>query len=212
MATTKNITMKQFNGTDYDTLYPKTIASQIPDVYSKTEVLTTETLSKYGLTANKLPNDVFQQIKTLIDNVQASADSKARIQTGSYVGTGTYGKNNPCSLTFDFVPEIICIYCFKDENNNLGVIGNSEYGSASSSQEQMSYTMVNTSIATTKYAKPGFGRWYSGQANQTYYSYWKCSNDRKTYYWYSVSHDGTFGNSTYQLNSTGYTYYYFGLS
>ena len=29
MATTKNITMKQFNGTDYDTLYPKTVAAQI---------------------------------------------------------------------------------------------------------------------------------------------------------------------------------------
>jgi hypothetical protein len=29
MATNKNITMKQFNGVDYDTLYPKTIASQV---------------------------------------------------------------------------------------------------------------------------------------------------------------------------------------
>lgn len=29
MATNKNITMKQYNGTDYDTLYPKTIASQV---------------------------------------------------------------------------------------------------------------------------------------------------------------------------------------
>lgn len=38
MATNKNITMKQFNGIDYDTLYPKTIASQIDDVYSKSEV------------------------------------------------------------------------------------------------------------------------------------------------------------------------------
>lgn len=37
MATNKNITMKQFNGVDYDTLYPKTIASQIDDVYSKSE-------------------------------------------------------------------------------------------------------------------------------------------------------------------------------
>ena len=37
MATTKNITMKQFNGTDYDTLYPKTVAAQIDDVYSKDE-------------------------------------------------------------------------------------------------------------------------------------------------------------------------------
>lgn len=38
MATNKNITMKQFNGVDYDTLYPKTIASQIDDVYSKDEM------------------------------------------------------------------------------------------------------------------------------------------------------------------------------
>ena len=109
MATNKNITMKQFNGTDYDTLYPKTIASQIPDVYSKTEILTADTLSKYGLTFDKLPNDVFQQIKTLIDNVQASAYAKARIQTGSYVGTGTYGASNPCSLTFDFVPKFLYV-------------------------------------------------------------------------------------------------------
>ena len=78
MATEKNITMKQFNGADYDTLYPKTIASQIPDVYSKTEAL------------------------TLID-------SKARIQTGSYVGTGTYGPNHPCSLTFDVIPYFVYI-------------------------------------------------------------------------------------------------------
>ena len=37
MATNKNITMKQFNEVDYDTLYPKTIAAQIDDVYSKDE-------------------------------------------------------------------------------------------------------------------------------------------------------------------------------
>ena len=107
LATDKNITMKQFNGTDYDTLYPKTIASQIPDVYSKTETLMADTLSKYGLTSDKLPNDVFQQIKTLIDNAQASADGKAKIQTGSYVGTGTYGASNPCSLTFNFMPKFL---------------------------------------------------------------------------------------------------------
>ena len=89
MATEKNITMKQFNGTDYDILYPKTIASQIPNVYSKTDIITAETFTQLGLTADKLPNDAFQQIKTLIDNVQASTDSKAKIQTGSYVDAWT---------------------------------------------------------------------------------------------------------------------------
>lgn len=38
MATNKNITMKQYNGVDYNTLYPKTIAAQIDDVYSKDEM------------------------------------------------------------------------------------------------------------------------------------------------------------------------------
>ena len=32
MATTKNITMKQFNGTDYDILYPKTVYNQVSGV------------------------------------------------------------------------------------------------------------------------------------------------------------------------------------
>lgn len=59
MATTKNITMKQFNGTDYDTLYPKTIAAQIPDVFSQSETVNAEMLSKYGLGASGTPNDVF---------------------------------------------------------------------------------------------------------------------------------------------------------
>lgn len=31
------------------------------------------------------------------------------IYTTSYVGTGTYGQNNPNTLTFDFVPEIVII-------------------------------------------------------------------------------------------------------
>ena len=33
----------------------------------------------------------------------------AKIQTGSYVGTGTYGADNPCSLTFAFRPEFVMV-------------------------------------------------------------------------------------------------------
>lgn len=34
---------------------------------------------------------------------------KARVQVLSYVGTGTYGADNPNSLTFDFVPKVVII-------------------------------------------------------------------------------------------------------
>ena len=80
MATTKNIIMKQFNGTDYDTLYPKTVAAQIDDVYSKDEtypksqlytqsqlytrqqILSDATKALYGLNSAAIPNDVLSWI------------------------------------------------------------------------------------------------------------------------------------------------------
>lgn len=103
MATEKNITMKQFNGTDYDTLYPKTLASQIPDVYSKSQTYPQSQL----YTRSQLYTQ--SQIDSMINSINTALDGKARIQTGSYVGTGTYGESNPCSLTFDFEPSVIMI-------------------------------------------------------------------------------------------------------
>ena len=34
-----------------------------------------------------------------------------RIHTGTYTGTGTYGADNPNTLTFDFTPKLILISC-----------------------------------------------------------------------------------------------------
>lgn len=70
MATNKNITMKQFNGVDYDILYPKTIASQVNDVYSKSETLSNFTQSIMGLGNDATPDDAFLAL---------------------FIGAGTYG-------------------------------------------------------------------------------------------------------------------------
>ena len=107
MATNKNITMKQFNGTDYDTLYPKTIASQVDGVYNKTEILTAATAALYGLTGEAVPDDVLALLNTLVSNAQSSADEKVKFQTGSYVGIGSAGT---ITITTGFKPKaaIIC--------------------------------------------------------------------------------------------------------
>lgn len=42
-------------------------------------------------------------------NPDGSIFSPARIETGSYVGTGTYGPDNPNILTFEFVPKLVFI-------------------------------------------------------------------------------------------------------
>ena len=142
MATTKNITMKQFNGTDYDTLYPKTQGSQITGAVPITSGGTGGTNAKTGMynllngmsTITPATNDLFpfkdvsgstSGLVTLANLITAMGNNGVittsnlnsqvanlgytKIQTGSYVGTDTYGASNPCSLTFDFVPKIIIV-------------------------------------------------------------------------------------------------------
>ena len=46
-------------------------------------------------------NAVYQAIAAIPEGVQ--------IETGSYVGTGTYGASNPNSLTFGFEPKLVII-------------------------------------------------------------------------------------------------------
>ena len=200
LATEKNITMKQFNGTDYDTLYPKTIASQIPDVYSKTDTITATTLSQLGLSADKLPNDAFQQIKTLIDNVQSSADSKARFQMGSYVGTGTYGNKNPCSLTFDFVPKVVYI----SQPTSIEVQGDDGQYIIYSHFIQM----VNAaSIGNGLFLQRNIGQSTDTQQNSVV----SCSFNDKTVSWYNLVSSNIAGDAILQMNNSGTTYYYIAI-
>ena len=44
----------------------------------------------------------------------------AKIATGSYTGTGTYGSSNPTSLTFDFVPKFV--YVQPKDNNAITLL------------------------------------------------------------------------------------------
>ncbi len=44
---------------------------------------------------------------------------KARAQVVSYVGTGTYGESNPCSITVDFPPKVVFILCWLNTNSQF---------------------------------------------------------------------------------------------
>lgn len=66
LATEKNFTMKQFNGTDYDTLYPKTKAEQVEGVYTQQQILADSTKTLFGLGSDAVPDDVFVKLSILI--------------------------------------------------------------------------------------------------------------------------------------------------
>lgn len=46
-----------------------------------------------------------------------NAVTAPKIETGSYVGTGTYGQANPNTLTFGFVPKLVFIFGFYPTNS-----------------------------------------------------------------------------------------------
>ena len=74
MATNKNITMKQFNGVDYDMLYPKTKVEQVEGAYSQQQILSDSTKGLYGLGNDAVPDDVFQILSTVRAEVHVMAD------------------------------------------------------------------------------------------------------------------------------------------
>ncbi len=65
----------------------------------------------------------------------ANANSITRIKAGSYVGTGTYGKNNPNKITFSFNPRIVIVLDVTCDSgsakNNLIMVNPAQYSSMS---------------------------------------------------------------------------------
>ena len=105
MATNKNITMKQFNGADYDTLYPKTKVEQVEGAYTQQQILSDATKRGYGLGSDAVPDDVLALIKILVSNAQESADGSAKLEVGSYVGTG----GTSVVLNYTRVPKLVFV-------------------------------------------------------------------------------------------------------
>ena len=55
--------------------------------------------------------------KEYVEN--AIANAGPRFQTGTYVGTGTYGKENPMSLHFDFEPMVVFLYNYAGDRQAM---------------------------------------------------------------------------------------------
>lgn len=359
MATTKNITMNQFNGTDYDTLYPKTIAEQVDGVYSKEDTITNNTKSLFGLSNTALPDDAFaflgqynqhwwrrlpytasraaesafanlyfpvtsskdnyetfyysdkyivdkygkisldmtsanagqeRVLVTAVTTVQSNIAGKyftvraeigyrnldqifycgtsatvtyttnssatlhygwtissgktltgvgesfgtnyeylhstnrnaypdygvaggyeyeyigipfdnttmpTKIVNGYYYGTGTYGIDNPCSLTFDFAPKAVFILGDYDWDNQYLYTYADRY----------IWAMLSTMLSTEYIGGLGFG--YDYRSGSAYATLGKKSVDGKTFYWYT--YDSSSSAPLYQFNGSGHVYHYIAI-
>lgn len=111
-----------------------------------------------------------------------NAVTAPRIETGSYVGTGTYGASNPSQITFEFAPSwVIMLYVDGRYPDRLHL---TEYGAAS-------FLPMDAITTTYKNTQAPSVQGYS--ANDTYA---KKSEDGKILYWYNTN------SARSQLNET----------
>lgn len=147
---------------------------------NKANLFSDSTASALGLTSANTPNDALAKIKNLIDSANANANTKTQMEITSYVGTGTAGSDNPCSITFSFSPDLI-LYIGQDDSFGFP---NRMY--------DLENLCVLCSILTTSY-----------QSSKVFGMDGKKSSDGKTVFWYDY-----YGDDETQLNKNGSVYYF----
>lgn len=152
---------------------PALVKSAIDSLAAKAQnILSDETKALFGLGADAVPDDVFTAIKSLIDNANANADSRAKIAYGSYVGTGlATTASNPLVITFPFEPMFFRVYA----TNEGPTIDGDSYG-------RVFWEDVRT--LTTEYAR--YRGLCDGSMSDLENRYAKKSEDGKTFYCYGA--------------------------
>ena len=167
--------------------YTNISACQQVNAYPKTPAGTTTT---YPVSTNPNAYQEGTSAGTTIEYLGKLGD-KARVQVVSYVGTGTYGADNPTSLTFDFLPKMVVIMTANlgDTNN----CGNSLY--------EYGFLWINgmTDVSTG----------YQSSSSSANARICKTTLNGHTLSWYLKQTYSVY--SSYQLNSTGTKYIAFAI-
>ena len=128
-----------------------------------------------------------------LNSLISLTNSKAKIQLGSYVGTGTYGASNPCNITCSFAPKIIALV---GSSTSISWLGRDAYA-----QSNGNFTTLIAMDAITTGWKDGngFGMYYASNR------YGKKSADGKTFSWYITQ------DANMMFNGSGNTYYWLAI-
>lgn len=184
---------------------------------NKSALLKDATAALFGLGADAVPDEVLALLKTITDNQSAAIANGVKVATGSYVGTGTYGSKNPCSLTFDFKPKLIFMWQDVLSSKNGYTLAYSMGGTS-----KATYIILPLDEITENYTEGGmlpikaYLYYYhnnGNQAGQMFYGYTKLNNNILSWY---LEPKSTIDQNDYktediafaQLNSTNTKYKY----
>lgn len=158
------------------------------EVYGNGQAVTSKTV--YGYVNSPDPNAYPPAVSDgYTYTALGQLGNKVQIATGSYIGTGTYGKANPTSLTFGFEPKLVIVWIAYQPSENYGLRPASNSGA------------WNSSFIYTK-----------GQCRTNiYYNNTNYPNELSvvgnTLSWYTKSNNAPYG----QLNQSGVTYEYLAI-
>lgn len=161
--------------------------TQAGDKLNKATLLKDTTAALFGLGEDAVPDDILSILSNAVLFVEGYlrdiGGNKVgpRIETGSYVGTGTYGPSNPCSLTFDFTPKIVLMH-----------------RGGTTAYTDSTHCMVFVWNITNAF--------YIGSAGDSHNSVTYSGN---TMSWYNTT--GNLASAGAQLNGSGTTYWYTAL-
>ena len=97
MASEKNITMRQYNGVDYDTLYPKTKVEQVEGAYTQQQILSDSTKGLFGLGNDSVPNDAFVALTNCFAQILVTTSPNTAV-TASLNGKTVNATSNSSGL------------------------------------------------------------------------------------------------------------------
>ena len=196
----------------YDEFRAKFISSGIPidllglndaglttrgNALNKSTLLTDALCSALGLAATATPTQAMDKLRQLVATAQSGVDNGLKMEIVSYVGTGTYGVNNPCSITFSFAPKVVIW---------LGYINSIQWRDntyRALQSELHRCSILPASILTTKYKES-----FAFAINEAASSYGKKDSSGHTFTWYNIV---TSNGAHYQLNNSGDPYYFMGI-
>lgn len=162
---------------------------QLGTPLNKANLLTDATASAIqALQEGSTPSTPNEALNLLASAVAAGA----KVQTGSYVGTGTYGSANPCSLSFDFVPIVVVMLAYQSLNaqNSVAIFGWDTGTTGSTYYTGISVVPVAALNETYRRGASFTSHFVNDQ------SFGKRSSDGKTIYWYNAtSNQGQFNDS-----------------
>ena len=154
-----NVNMKQWNGTSFDNVLP------------------------LAYNSNLLDGKTYTDIQNWVNS------DKLVYVSGSYVGTGTAGKNHENVITFAFKPSIL-FFPYQTKINDYIYFG----------MVAINTSWIDTKYDTTVFLKPS--------SDSSVGIHIKKSYNGREFSWYAASRTGSAGKPQDQMNESGVTYYY----